>query len=179
MPTPGDTSLGAPNLFTGILSTARITALGGELTVKGANRTMNQNVPRNTYQTSCLHTFCDPKCTLAAATFSITNTAGGGSTASVIQWGTVPASPGIYTRGKITITSGPATGQVRTVKFADGAGIVLAYPLYNTPATGDTFIIMQGCDKRVSSGSGQSCADRSNQQHFRGFPYVPTSETAV
>lgn len=179
MPTPGDTSLGAPNLFTGYVGPIRITALGAEITVRGANRTMNQYVPRNMYVTSCLHSFCDTGCTLAKATYTITNTVGAGSTASLVKWGSAPGSPGLYTYGVLTMTSGAASGQVRTVKIASSGGIQLIYPLYNAPATGDTFSILQGCDKTRNSGSGQSCTDRSNTQHYRAFPYVPVGETAV
>jgi hypothetical protein len=166
-------------LFAGRMSQAKITAVGAELTVKGANVLMNQYVPRNQYQVPCLHTFCDAGCTLLASTFSIPNTAGAGSTNRVLQWGSVPGSPSIYSLGKVTMTSGPAIGQVRTVKLSSAAGIVLQYPLYNTPAPGDTFSILEGCTKNYNDGSGQDCTARSNTQHYRGFPFTPTADNAI
>src|SRR5258708_16703389 len=88
-------------LFAGRMSQAKITAVGAELTVKGANVLMNQYVPRNAYQLPCIHNFCDPGCTLAAATFTTTNTAGAGSTRAIVKWGSVPGAPALYTYAQI------------------------------------------------------------------------------
>jgi hypothetical protein len=175
----GNGSDPAGNLFAGRMSTAKITGVGAQLTVKGANVLMNQYVPRNEYQLPCVHNFCDPGCTLAAATFTTTNTAGAGSTRAIVKWGTVPGAPNVYTYGKVTMTSGVAIGQVRTVKFSSAAGLVLQYPFYNTPATGDTYSILKGCDKAFESGSGQSCTDYANTQNYRGFEFIPTADTAI
>lgn len=169
---------GSGMLFNGRMSEAKLTAVGAQLTAKGANVLMNQYVPRNVYQLPCMHTFCDPGCTLAESSFTLATTAGSGSTASVVTWSSAPGNPGLYTLGKLTMTSGAAIGQIRTVKLATAAGIVLQYPLYNVPASGDSFSILKGCDKTYDSGSGQSCTDYSNTQHFRGYPFVPPSETA-
>jgi hypothetical protein len=67
MPTPGDTSLGPVLLFGGRMSSAKVNAVGAELVFKGSGVLFNQMVPRNLYQAPCLHTFCDPGCTLLAA----------------------------------------------------------------------------------------------------------------
>ncbi len=180
MPAPLDMSLGTPPLmFSGRMSQAKITAVGAELTIKGDNVLMNQYVPRNQYQGACIHAFCDAGCTLAASSFTTTHTVGASPTKLLIPWGSVPAAPGIYELGKITFTSGPAIGQVRTVRFADASGIILTYPLYNLPIAGDAFSILKGCDKTFSSGSGQSCTDYANTQHWRAFPFIPVVETAV
>jgi hypothetical protein len=165
-------------LFTGRMSEAKITAVGAELTSKGANVLMNQNVPRNVYQLPCLHTFCDAGCTLSAGTFTLATTVGAAPTRTLVTWGSVPGVPGLYTRGKLTMTSGAAIGQVRTVKLATAAGLLLQYPLYNTPAPADTFSVLKGCDKSYNSGSGQSCTDYANTQHYRGYPFTPPAETA-
>jgi uncharacterized phage protein (TIGR02218 family) len=166
-------------LFSGRMSQAKITAIGAELTVKGANVLMNQYVPRNAYQVPCLHTFCDPGCTLLEATFTTSNTAAAGSTRAVIQWGSVPGSPRNYTFGKLTMTSGAASGQVRTIKSASAAGIVLQYPLYNTPAPGDTYNVMKGCSKGFNDGSGQDCTTYANTPNYRGFEFTPTADNAL
>jgi len=166
-------------LFAGRMSQAKITAVGAELTVKGANVLMNQSVPRNSYQVPCLHTFCDAGCTLAAATFTSANTAAAGSTVRIVKWGSVPGTPSNYTFGKLTMTSGAASGQVRTIKSATAAGIVLQYPLYNTPAPGDTYNVMKGCSKGLNDGSGQDCTTYANTQNFRGYPFTPTADNAI
>jgi hypothetical protein len=166
-------------LFAGRMSQAKITAVGAELTVKGANVLMNQYVPRNQYQVPCIHAFCDAGCALSAATFTTTNTVGAGSTNHIIQWGTVPGAPSNYTFGKVTMTSGAATGQIRTVKSASAAGIVLQYPLYNTPGTGDTFSILKGCSFGLNDGSGQDCTAYANTQNWRGYDQIPTADNAL
>lgn len=168
-------------LFSGRMSEAKITAVGAQLTIKGANVLMNQNVPHNFYQLACQHNFCDAGCTLPESTYTTAQTVGtgsGGPTSSFLPWASVPANPLIYSFGKVTMTSGLANGQVRTIKAATSAGVYLQYPFYDLPAAGDTFNALQGCNKNYNDGSGQSCNDRSNTQHFRGFPFVPVAETA-
>lgn len=164
--------------FTGKMSTAKLTATGADITVKAANVVFNQYVPKNAYQTQCMHTFCDAGCALVAATYTIVNTVGSSPTRAFIPWGSVPANPSHYTAGQVTITSGPAAGQIRTVKLASSTGLLLQSPLYNTPVAGNSFSVIEGCTKHKDDGSGQDCTARSNEQHFRGFPYVPPAETA-
>lgn len=174
MPSPGDTSLGTCLLFNGRMSKAEITETGGKLTAKGDNVLMNQYAPRNQYQTNCLHSFCDPGCTLNPATYTASNTVGASPSTILIPWGTVPGTPALYTFGKIKMTSGAASGQIRTVALASGAGLQLSYPLYELPAAGDTFTVLQGCDRTQATCSGTY----SNLAHFRGFPFIPPVETA-
>ena len=88
MPTPGDTSLGTVLLFGGRMSQAQISATGAKLTVKGANVLMNQYVPRNIYQTSCIHSFCDAGCTLLESSMTLVGQAvGAGSTSRIGSMG--------------------------------------------------------------------------------------------
>jgi hypothetical protein len=166
------------NLFSGRMSEAKITATGVEITAKGANVLMNQYVPRNLYQLPCIHTFCDQGCTLSATSFTLSTTAGAGSTRSLVAWGTVPANPALYTLGVLTVTSGAAIGQIRTVKLGSAAGLLLQYPLYNAPASGDTMSVLKGCSKAYDDGTGQSCTDYANTQHYRGYPFTPPAEEA-
>ncbi|HLY07619.1 MAG TPA: DUF2163 domain-containing protein, partial [Rhizomicrobium sp.] len=114
MPAPGDTQYGYVVLFAGRLAGAVIDAEGVTITSKGHNILMNQQAPRNLYQTNCLHTFCDAGCAIAGGEAAFTfagQTVLATSTASVIHW----APPGgfgvgLFTLGKITMTSGAAIG---------------------------------------------------------------------
>lgn len=179
MPSPGDVSLGTVPLFGGRMSAAKITAVGASLTYKGANVLMNQYSPRNLFENNCLHTFCDAGCTLLASSFTVTGqTFATGSTAQLLKWTSPPANQATYTGGMLTVTSGAAIGQVRSVKLVAAGVITLVYPLYNAPAAGDTFKILRGCDKTMNSGSGQSCTDYLNTLHFRAFPFVPPAYMA-
>lgn len=185
MPTPGDTQYGYIVLFNGRWSQAVIDAEGVTITAKGDNVLMNQQAPRNLYQTNCLHSFCDAGCTLSQSAYTFTGrTVSGGSTASHIVW-TPPAgfTGSQFTNGKITMTSGAAAGQVRTIRQGSGISLVLTYPLYNAPSPGDNFSILMGCGKQQSDCQNRYPAAGggpiSNIQHFRGYPYVPVAEIGV
>lgn len=174
MATPGDTSLGLILMFAGRHSKAESSGSGVMLTAKGDNVLMNQNAPKNLYQTTCLHNFCDAGCTLSAAANSISNTVGIASNRSQIVWGSLPGAPAIYTQGVITFTSGPNDGAERSVQVSASSGIYLDAPLDSDPVPGDTFSILRGCDK-----TSATCTALANLQHYRGFEFVPPAEMAV
>jgi len=184
MPTPGDTQFGYIVLFSGRLSGVTIDAEGITVISKGHNVLMNQQAPRNLYQTNCEHTFCDPGCTLVASTYTFTGRALlSGSTARVLHW-TLPGgfTGDRFTLGKVTMTSGAANGQVRTVRNSSGGFLTLTYPLYDVPNTGDTFSILMGCDRQMASCQARKTAagvSVDNSQHYRGFPFVPQAELAA
>jgi uncharacterized phage protein (TIGR02218 family) len=184
MPTPGDTQFGYVVLFSGRLSGVTIDAEGVTVTSKGHNVLMNQQAPRNLYQTNCEHTFCDPGCTLSANLYTFTGlSCTAGTTAKFLHW----TPPGGFTGsqfnlGKVTMTSGRANGQVRTVSVADSTAVIFTYPLYDTPSPGDTFDILMGCDRQLASCQTRKQANGTlvdNSQHYRGFPFVPEAELAA
>lgn len=181
MPTPGDTSLGTVLLFNGRVGQIQITALGATVTCKGDVVLMNQYAPTNLYETTCIHQFCDTGCTLNALDFTNDYQIGPGATNSSLpnQSSGWPANPNVFLLGRVTILTGPAAGQSRKISAVNANGIGLAYPLYAVPNQGDVMMILQGCDKNLQDGSGQSCADRANTQNYRGFPYIPPIETGV
>lgn len=174
MPTVGDTSLGPVLMFLGKKGPAKIAADLVPITVRGGNVLLNQQCPKNLYQTNCLHTFCDSGCTLSEATFTVSKAVGPGSSATFINWNSAPASPTNYTLGKIKMTSGAAQGQQRMIRSADGTGCLISYPFDGVVNTGDTFDAVQGCDK-----SQTRCTALSNIQHYRGFPYIPPPQAAI
>ena len=184
MPTAGDTKYGRVVLFSGRLAGVAIDAEGITVTSKGHNVLMNQQAPKNLYQTNCLHTFCDPGCTLSAAAYTFTGqTVRSGTGPHAIKW-TVPTgfTPSQFTLGKLTMTSGLAAGQIRTVSLGSGNYLFLTYPLYDTPSAGDTFDILMGCDRQQASCQTRKQANGTtvdNSQHYRGFPCVPPAELAV
>lgn len=168
-------------MFGGVCAGIDITGTTATIQARGKNNLLDQNAPRNLYQISCLHAFCDAGCALSRATFTATNTVGsgsGGPTASFVPWGSVPGSPTVYQNGFMVMTSGVASGSRRSIAVADSAGLTLAYPFYNTPAHGDAFSVVQGCDKTFNSGSGQSCTDYSNTQHYKGYEFIPSPTSA-
>lgn len=81
-----------------------------------------------------------------------------------------------FSRGLVTFTSGPASGQKIEVKaHAKIAGIVTielwAEP-EGPPVEGNAFTITAGCDKRI-----ETCrAKFANAVNFRGFPAMPGND---
>jgi len=183
MPTIGDTSLGAVDIFTGNAAQIEIDAISVVVTVKGANVQLAQYMPRNQFTPSCVHSLYDAGCapnpggvdggpSRAANTSS--NTVGASPTRSAIPWGgTPPATFANLALGYITFTSGVNDGQTRTIESATDAVINVAYPLYQVPAEGDTFTVTNGCDK---SRGPLGCAFFANLNRWRGFPYIPPAE---
>lgn len=175
METPGSTSaLGAIPLFGGMVGS--ITIAGGKttLTCKGKNNLLDQYAPRNVYQIGCNHNFCDVNCTLNATAYTAAYEVGSGATAAFIPWsGAAPSNAALYANGVITFTSGPCSGQQRTIMNGSSSGLNLAYPLYEVPNAGDAFTALQGCDKTLSTC--QNVYD--NLQHRRAFDFVPPPDT--
>lgn len=179
MLTPGAPDvLGAIPLFGGKVGPIDLIGTEATITVKGKVNDLDQNVPRNLFQIGCNHAFCDAGCTLNRASFTSTFFVGVTPGATFIPWSAAPANPGLYNGGTFALTGGAGAGQRRTISAANSSGLFLSYPLAIVPAAGDAFTAFQGCDKTFNSGSGQSCTDRSNTQHYRGFEFVPPPNAA-
>ena len=187
MPSPGDVSLGSILMFCGRISQAVITAAGITFTAKGDNVLMNQQTPRNLYQTTCLHTFCDAGCTLLELNYTIANSVGAGATTSFVPWSEAPTNPSLFVLGKLTFNAVDAGGgvcadQIRTIRNADSTGVYLTYPLYGTPNAGDAFAALMGCSRALNACRNRT--DKSgdaidNSQNYRGEPWVPQAEYGV
>ncbi len=87
-------------------------------------------------------------------------------------------SPGWFANGLLTWTAGASIG--RTVRIIDHlvrggeASLVLWRETPVTPAAGDAFTLVAGCDKRFATCK----AKFSNQLNFRGFPHLPGNDAA-
>jgi uncharacterized phage protein (TIGR02218 family) len=169
MPTYGDTSVGTVITFVGRIAEIDAGRSSAIFNVNSHLELLNQKMPRNLYQASCINSLYDASCTLNRESFAANGAAGSGSTATAIK-----ASFGSqYNLGVIKFTSGANNGISRTVKSADGTTIALISPLPVVPTIGDTFRIYRGCDKTTTS-----CNSFSNIANFRGFPTIPVAETA-
>ena len=165
-------ALGAIALFGGVVGSIAIAPSKVTLTCKGKNNLLDQYAPRNVYQAGCSHNFCDTNCTLNAANYTAGFAVGNGASAIFIPW-SGPADAALFANGVIRFTSGPASGQARTIMNATAQGLNLAYPLYEIPNTGDAFTALQGCDKTFAT-----CQNvYNNLQHRRAFDFVPPPDT--
>ncbi|MGF3025541.1 DUF2163 domain-containing protein [Methylobacterium aquaticum] len=165
--------VGAVLLFQGRVST--VDAVGrtaARITVASDLVLLDVDMPRNVWQPTCNHVLFDSGCGLPKEAFGASGAAGAGATPTRIPWTGAAAA---YAQGTVTMTGGANAGATATIKTADGTGLTLAYPLPAAPAAGDTFVAYQGCDHTLATCR----AKFSNGDRFRGFPFVPTPETAL
>jgi len=137
-------------------------------------------MPRNTFNQGCVHNLFDKGCAPdpgqpgggpKISDYTVSSSVGAGSTRGLINWPvTVPPNPANFNYGWIVFTSGVAAGSKRSISLAGAESLTLIPPLYEQPAEGDTFNIVYGCSKTLSS---TGCAFFANQQHFLGFKFIP------
>ncbi len=186
MPAAGNVTLGAVDIFLGNIAEVDVDAISIRMTVKGANVALGQYMPRNTFNTPCIHNLFDKGCAPnpgqagggpAKSAYTVASAVGAGSTPAFINWPTtVPPNPTNFNYGWITFTSGANKGASRSITQATTLGLALIPPLNSEPAEGDTFNAVYGCSKTRSS---TGCAFFNNLQHYRGFPYVPPETYGV
>ena len=177
MPSPGDTTLGAVNLFTGRVAQVEADRATVELTCTSDVELLEAPFPRNVYQPTCAHTLYDAGCALNKAFFTYGSTVRAGSTAKILNETTLTDPTGWYNLGTVTMTSGALTGQIRPVKaYTSGSPstIELLRPFPTAPAPGDTMDVAPGCDKR----QGTCDTKFTNIGRFRGEPFIPVPEQA-
>ncbi len=170
----GGTAIGSVTLFKGRLGVVdEIGRTSAKLTVNSDLVLLDNDMPRNVYQPTCLHTLYDSGCTLIKNAFGANGNVGTGSTASVIVWSGASTS---FQQGSITFTSGANAGATATVGSAvAGTSLTLLYPLETTPSPGDAFTVYYGCDHTPGT-----CKSKfNNLANFRGFPYVPPPQMAI
>lgn len=174
MQTAGDTSLGGVLWFKGAVANVEVARASATITIESALAQLNVAMPRNVYQTGCLHALFDAGCTLSKASYKSTGSVSGTPTSlRAFSYAGLAQASGYFSLGTIKFTSGKNNGETRSVKFYGSGTIILANPLPVIPAASDTFDIYPGCDKT----QGTCTTKFSNIVHFRGYPYIPVPET--
>ncbi len=173
----GSTTVGALNLFDGRVSNIpEATRTSVKMIGKSDVELLNTKLPRNLFQSRCVHTLYDTGCGLNRESLAVTGTVTGGGTTT--SWYSNLSQPDHYfTLGYVYILTGQNAGLYRGVKayWSTGGGMVLFEPLPYAPAAGDTFKIYPGCDKLKDT-----CQNKfGNLTHFRGYPYIPVPETLL
>lgn len=173
MPAWGDTSPGTVNLFEGRVSEIELDGLEVHFRIASFLELLNTKMPRNVYQAACINTLYDGACGASRATFAVYGTAISPSSREMIS-ATLPQADGYFTQGVVQVTSGANAGVYRNVKLFSTGHFFLSIPLVYPVAVGDTFTAWPGCDKLLDT-----CTNKfSNAARFRGFPWIPTPETA-
>jgi uncharacterized phage protein (TIGR02218 family) len=173
MPVFGDTALGVVTLFGGLVGAVEIDSLGAKITCTGSNVSLEQNLPRRTYQATCAHTLYDAECTLSKSGHTTGYTVASANAIS-LAWTAAPSDPTLFLFGTMLITSGLGAGQSLTISGTSSAGVSFGYPLLNVPAPGDTFSLSEGCAKTVAR-----CVSFGNQLNFGGQAYIPSQATGL
>lgn len=177
MPIYGNTSDGTVIMFAGRVAEVDASRSLCTFTINSHLELLNQNMPRNLYQSGCPNTLYDANCTLNMADFATSGAVAAGSTQSSIN-ATLSQASGYFELGILAFTSGLNNGFSRTIQsYTQGAPGTVTFisPFPSAPTTGDTFTIYPGCDKSQSTCS----AKFNNLINFRGTPYVPQPSTAV
>lgn len=135
--------------------------------------TLDTELPRHVYQPGCLHTVFQAGCNLQAGAFTVSGTVLGGDTLQLQTSLNQPA--GHFRLGHVSLTSGPNAGITRPLRDDQPGLLILASALPAPCQPGDGFTVLPGCD-----GRRETCRTRfGNEANFRGFPYIPTPETAL
>lgn len=177
MPTYGDVSVGVYDMFKGRVGDVTVGRKMLTFVVNSHLELLNQNLPLNLYQAPCNNNLYDTSCGVNPALFSNPGTVAAGSTGGTIMATMAPAT-GFFDLGKLTFTSGAASGVSIGVKsWTQGSPgtFLLNRPPPISVAVGDTFTAYAGCNKLQSTCS----AKFNNLANFRGTPYVPVPETAA
>lgn len=181
MPQYGDTSAGTVILFAGRVAEIDCGRSLATFTVNSHLELLNLNLPRNLWQAGCVNMLGDASCGVNLASYAVSGAAASGSSAGAVL-ALLSQATGYFDQGKISFTSGANAGLSRGIKiWIAGSGgapgtVSLIAPFPAAPASGDAFRIYPGCDKTLDAGG---CPKFANTARFRGFPYVPTPETAV
>jgi uncharacterized phage protein (TIGR02218 family) len=195
MPSWGDTSPGTVVLFAGRVSDLEASRTMVQLKVRSHLDLLNIEMPRRLWQPSCNHVFGGVMCGYDRANGKnadgtptgvgqLTFAAAAGSTSTLLLGS--PAT-GQYYQGTVSGLSGANTGQRRTITgvVPNQIGVKLAF--LSTPAPGDQFQLLPGCDRtlttcgnvfrnsRVTSSGYQP----GNAERFGGFLFVPPAENAI
>lgn len=160
--------VGAVLLFKGRMGVIQqVGRTSAKFTVNSDLILLDNYMPRNVYQPTCVHKLYDSGCTLSKNNFGFGGTVGAGATVTRIPWTGASAN---FTQGTITFTSGVNAGVTATIGSAQGgAWLTLIYPLEEAPGEGDTFTAYYGCDHTLPT-----CRSKfNNSANFRGFPFVP------
>lgn len=136
----------------GFVGTADAERLGAKITVYDLRKLLDMQVPWRLYSAQCRWNLGSTDCGVNLPSFAVTGAAGAGATTGVIPVSlAIPANmPTTYfTLGQVTFTSGANKGITRQVKAYVGGILSMATPFPFSPANGDTFSAVPGCDRTM------------------------------
>ena len=134
---------------------------------------LTQSIGR-VYSHECDADLGDARCGVTLASYTYTGTITSVTNNQEFAASALGQSNSYFNYGMLTWTSGNNNGIEMEVKgyTATGGQITLFSPMPFTVATGDTFSVYKGCDKRKST----CINDFDNVINFRGFAEIPGSD---
>lgn len=136
--------------------------------------------PYYNYQDKCVWRFGGTGC--GFNTTSVTQLIGSVAVTSssplvvALNSGTLASfAAGRFDFGRLVVTGGVNSGQVRTIRTHTGDLLGLSHPLAINSFTGMSVSIFPGCRKRLK----EDChSTYNNAENFMGFPWIPIQEQA-
>ena len=177
MPSTSSAVTGTLVLFSGRVSQVVIDRFKAELSINSDLELLNIALPRNVYQPGCLNTLYDASCGVVRASYVVTGatTSGTDSTLTTVSH-TLAQATGYFDLGVITMTSGANSGSSRTVRAYTASGTIIVLNPWAFPvAIGATFSMVPGCDKTRTMCNSKF----SDLARYRGFPFIPVTETVT
>ena len=176
---PGNGWVGRLHRFTGLVSDIdRPGRLEASINVRSIFELLNQQLPRNVYQSQCCNTLYDAACGVSRAAKTVAATVTTASDAlrlSIAASGLAQAA-GYFDLGAVRFTSGPNTGVLRTVRsHLSGGVITLVQPSPLPVSVGDTIEVYPGCDLSAATCTGKF----GNLLRFRGQRFIPVAESVL
>jgi uncharacterized phage protein (TIGR02218 family) len=168
-----DTSAGSIILRTGRVGTITHDGLNYRFELIGLLDTLEQTITQ-TYTRTCRYRLGDTGCTinLTLTTWRKTGTLSGVTDTSTMADTARTEAAQFFTGGTLSFTSGLNNGLSYDIKNFNGGVFTLWQPTAFTPAIGDAYVAVAGCDKTFATCTGKF----SNSVNFGGFPHIPGAD---
>lgn len=162
--------LEADIIFIGQIKDVSFKGVQANIKCVGFEHFLKKTVPSWRYQLTCNHQVFDTKCSLAAATYKITETITLDATGTILTgtaFGT--KADGFFVGGEVKFGA-----ESRTIVAHVGTAITIMYKMIELEST-DSVDVYPGCD-----GRAETCRDKyDNILNFLGFPFIPTENPAT
>ena len=166
-------AVGTNKLRSGWIGNIEVGGLGYTAEMRGLMHKLQQTQGR-VVQEMCDADFCDARCGLNAATYTVTGTVDTVTSRRTFTDAARVEADGLYTYGVLTWTSGSNIGLSSAVKSYTVGVVELVEAMPRDISVNDVYSMLQGCTK-----TREACVAYSNIVNFRGFPEVPTPNSTV
>jgi uncharacterized phage protein (TIGR02218 family) len=124
-----------------------------------------------TYTPECRYEFCDGRCGLNAASYTVTGQVSSVTDRQIFYDSARSEEEGWFNDGQLTWLSGANEGAMVEVQRweSEPQRLTLWLPMSAAIQVGDTYSLLAGCDKRFAT-----CRTRfGNDVNYGGFPHLP------